>query len=154
MVKLNNRAKPVRSQTQAIAELAKSIERNTDLQVKRAEASVAAEHQRHSEYISFKKSEAEKNRAHELELAKIYAAAMRPTVPQPTYYPEWSRQNLPVASMTMPTTHDYQPSHQSQRSMRFPTTTNNSNQMTQQYYEPPQKFVRNLDTNQSRNQYE
>ena len=53
---LNKRAKPAaRSQTQAIAELAKSIDRSTDLQVKRAETLAADEKQRHDEYLAFKK---------------------------------------------------------------------------------------------------
>ena len=86
---LCKRAKSARSQTQAIAELAKSIDRSTDVQMKRAEAAISAEKQRHDEYLSFKMSEAEKNRAHELELARIYASAMRPALPPPTpsYYP-------------------------------------------------------------------
>ena len=58
--KLHERAKPARSQMQAIGELARSIDRNTNNQMKRAESSALAEKQRHNEYLAFKRSEAEK----------------------------------------------------------------------------------------------
>ena len=119
--KLYERAKPVRSQIQAIGELTRSIDRNTDNQMKRAESSALAEKQRHDEYLAFKRSEVEKNRAHEIELAKIYAAAMRPPPPAPMFSQEWSH------GMT---------------AQRYPThTTAHTNHMNN-HYEPPQKCTR------------
>ena len=99
--------------------------------MKRPETLVPYEKQRHDEYLTFKKSGTEKNRAHEIESAKMYVAAMRPASPPPTFYPEWLSHSMPSRQELH--LNDFQILDQHPQ-------TKLSLHNVQQYYEPPQNL--------------
>ena len=105
-----------RSQTQVITELGKSIDRSIEAQTKRAKLFVDEERERHSAYLKFKEEEGERNRKHDLEIAKIYAEAMRsPTVRVPQGMP------LREEAIHVPTGLSQQPNDISEHKL-YPTT--------------------------------
>ena len=103
--------KKVKSQTQAIHEIAKSFNKLGEMQQKRADMMVAMEKERQSAFLDFQREQAELNRKHELEMLKMMMQFnTNPRQPvgmtdtfgqQPTYY---------NASMTHSSPIQFQPS--------------------------------------------
>ena len=76
VVKPHKKRKVVRSQTQALSQLAGGMTKLTELQAKRHEEQMEFKKERDRVFLEFKKEEAEKNQRHELEIAKIFASSM------------------------------------------------------------------------------
>ena len=70
-VKPLDRKKRVRSQSQAINEIAKSFHALGESQQKRSERMMEADKERHAEFLAFQKEQAESNRQHELKMLEI-----------------------------------------------------------------------------------
>ena len=70
-VKPLGRKKRVRSQSQAINEIAKSFHALGESQQKRCEKMMEADKERHAEFLAFQKEQAELNRQHELKMLEI-----------------------------------------------------------------------------------
>ena len=64
-----------RSNTQALFEIAKSLQSVAEVQTKRIKLTIEAEERREERELQYRREEAEKNRQHELKLAEIYARA-------------------------------------------------------------------------------
>ncbi len=64
--------KRVKTQSQAINELAKSFGSLGQAQEKRTEMFLQAERERHAEFLAYQKEQAELNRQHELRLAEMF----------------------------------------------------------------------------------
>ena len=82
----HQKKKKVRSQVEAQASMAASISEYSKFQKERWEASLKEEREREDRFLEFKREEADKNRAHELEMARIYATilgSIRGTTPPP-----------------------------------------------------------------------
>ena len=103
--------KKVKSQMQAIHEIAKSFNKLGEMQQKRSDMMVAMEKERQSAFLNFQREQAELNRKHELEMLKLMmqfntkppqSAGMANTfAQQPTYY---------NTSITHPSSIQFQPS--------------------------------------------
>ena len=70
-VKPLDHKKQVRSQSQAINEIAKSFHALGESQQKRSERMMEADRERHAEFLAFQKEQAELNRQHELKMLEI-----------------------------------------------------------------------------------
>ena len=70
-VKPEDRKKRVRSQPQALNEIAKSFHALAESQQKRSERMMEADRKRHAEFLAFQKEQAELNRQHELKMLEI-----------------------------------------------------------------------------------
>ena len=76
LVKPHKKRKVVRSQTQALSQLAGGMTKLIELQVKRHKEQMEFEKERDQAFLEFKKKEAKKNRRYELEIPKIFASSM------------------------------------------------------------------------------
>ena len=76
LVKPHKKRKVVRSQTPTLSEQAGGMTELIELQVKQHKEQMEFEKERDQAFLEFKKEEAEKNRRHELEIAKIFASSM------------------------------------------------------------------------------
>lgn len=104
--------KKVKSQTQAIHEIAKSFNKLGGMQQKRSDMMAAMEKERQSAFLNFQREQAELNRKHELEMLKLMMQFnTNPAQPvgmantfaqQPMYY---------NTSMAQPSSIQFQPSH-------------------------------------------
>ena len=63
-------------QTQALSQLAGCMTKLIESQAKRHKEQMEFEKERDRAFLEFKKEEAEKNRRHDLEIAKIFASSM------------------------------------------------------------------------------
>ncbi len=75
--------KKVRSQTQAIQEMAKSFSALGESQQKRSELMVEAEKERQAEFLKFQREQAELNRQHELKMMEVIMKFTNPPAPVP-----------------------------------------------------------------------
>ena len=66
----------MRSQTRALSQLAGGMTKLIEWQAKRQKEQMEFEKERDRAFLEFKKEEAEKNRRHELKIAKILASSM------------------------------------------------------------------------------
>ena len=76
VIKPHKKMKVVRSQAQALSQLARGMTKLTESQAKRFKGQMEFEKERDRTFFEFKKEEVEKNRRHELEIAKIFASSM------------------------------------------------------------------------------
>ena len=67
-----DRRKQLRSQTQAINEIAKSFSSLGESQQKRSELVLQAKRERHDDFLKFQREQAELNRQHELRMLEIF----------------------------------------------------------------------------------
>jgi len=82
--------KKVRSQTQAIQEMAKSFSVLGESQQTRSELMVEAEKERQAEFLKFKREQAELNRQHEVKMMEVIMKFRNP--PAPVHYQHGSPQ--------------------------------------------------------------
>ena len=73
--KVHTKGTPGRSNTQALFEIAKSLQSLAEVQTKRIKLTIEAEERREERERQYRREEAEKNRQHELKIAEIYARA-------------------------------------------------------------------------------
>ena len=64
------------SQTQALSQLAGGMTKLADSQAERHKEKMEFEKERDRAFLEFKKEEAERNRRHELKIAKIFASSV------------------------------------------------------------------------------
>lgn len=91
-VKPLGRNKRVRSQSQAINEIAKSFHALGESQQKRCEKMMEADKERHAEFLAFQKEQAELNRQHELKMLQIIMKYSNPP-------PQGAQQHLQQQTM-------------------------------------------------------
>ena len=79
--------KVMRSQKQALSELAQSVQQMANAQLKKHRESIENDLKRDKMLLDFKREEAEKNREHELKMAQIFANALinRNAPPTPSF---------------------------------------------------------------------
>ena len=76
IVKPHQKRKVVRSQTQALSHLAGGMTQLIQSHAKRHKSQMDFERERDRAFMEFKREEAERNRQHELEMAKIFSSAL------------------------------------------------------------------------------
>ncbi|CAH3180150.1 unnamed protein product, partial [Porites lobata] len=89
-----SRKKRVRSQSQAINEIAKSFHALGESQQKRCEKMMEADKERHAEFLAFQKEQAELNRQHELKMLEIIMKYSNP--PPQEAQQHLQQQTIPV----------------------------------------------------------
>lgn len=104
VAQVHQKRNQIRSNKQALSEVAKSIQSMGESQVKRMKMTLEAEEKREERRRQERMEEAEKNRKHEIEIAKIYAAAFASSNQQkcthstPSYFPSASPSPHPLSS--------------------------------------------------------
>ena len=99
-VKPLDRKKRIRSQSQAINEIAKSFHSLGESQQKRCERMMEADKERHAEFLAFQKEQAELNRQHELKTLDIIMKYS--SVPPQRVQPHPQEQTMPVQPLVPP----------------------------------------------------
>jgi len=99
-VKPLDRKKRIRSQSQAINEIAKSFHSFGESQQKRCERMMEADKERHAEFLAFQKEQAELNRQHELKMLEIIMK--HSSVPPQRVQPHPQQQVMSVQSLVPP----------------------------------------------------
>ena len=79
----HRKAKQVRSNKQALSEIANGLKALAETSQKNNKMMIEEERKREERYLSFRREEAEKNRQHELLIAQIFANASKPQFPYP-----------------------------------------------------------------------
>ena len=77
----HRKAKQVRSNKQALSEIANGLKALAETSQKNNKMMIEEERKREERYLSFRREEAEKNRQHELLIAQIFANASQPEFP-------------------------------------------------------------------------
>ena len=77
----HRKAKQVRSNKQALSEIANGLKALAETSQKNNKMMIEEERKREERYLSFRREEAEKNRQHELLIAQIFANASQPQFP-------------------------------------------------------------------------
>lgn len=77
--------KRVKSQAQAIQNMAKSFSDMGEMQEKRSELFSEAEKKRHDEFLNFQREQSELNRQHELKMMEMIMKYTRPNQPEPPH---------------------------------------------------------------------
>ena len=123
--KPHKKRKAVRSQTQALRQLAGGMTKLIEIQVKRRKEQVEFEKERHRSFSELKKEEAEKNRRHELEIAKIFTSSINSSQQQRHFrYTPFDQTSL------------FQ--HSIQHAANFHNVTSPTSQLTSPPMSPPQ----------------
>lgn len=98
----HKKSKQIRSNKQALSEIAQSLKSFSDAQSKRHQKSLEEERKREERFLEFKRDEAEKDRQHELRVAQMFAANMYQ--PRPfLYQSQTSRQIAPSSTQNLST---------------------------------------------------
>ena len=127
VVKPHKKRKVVRSQTQAVSQLAGGMTKLIESQPKRHKKYIEFEKERNQAFLEFKKEEAEKNRRHELEIAKIFSSSINNSQQQRDFrYTPFDQSSL------------FQ--HSIQHAANFHNITNPTSQLASPPMSPPQHY--------------
>lgn len=120
----HKKPKQIRSNKQALSEIASGLKALADTTVKQHQMMIDADAKREERYMEFRREESEKNREHELRLAEILSRNRQPPPPAAPYY-QFPMANIPNSSSTPDAVDPYQPHQevestpQKQRSWNF-----------------------------------
>ena len=120
IIKPHEKRRAPRSQTQAIGSLTSSINKMAELQAKRLKLQEESENERkreREELLAFRREEAQRNREHELQVARMYMTMMMGAPTQPCHpslqsWPNMDSQSTPLSPpllRTPPAPRQYQP---------------------------------------------
>ena len=87
----------VRSNKQALSEVANSLKIMAETTLKRFKMMAEEDKRREERYMAFRREEAEKNREHELRIAEIFSRSVQPTSP-----PNFRFSHFPVGHTSTP----------------------------------------------------
>ena len=97
IVKPHQKRKVVRSKTQALSHLSGGMTQLIESNAKRHKAQIDFERERYKTFMEFKRDEAERNRRHELEMAKVFASAFTSfKFPPGGYSPQFQGSNVGI----------------------------------------------------------
>lgn len=119
----HKKPKQIRSNKQALSEIASGLKALADTTVKQHQMMIDADAKREERYLEFRRQESEKNREHELRLAEILSRNRQPPPPAPYY--QFPMANIPNSSSTPDAVDPFQPQQeventpQKQRSWNF-----------------------------------